>query len=118
MSVTLTPVPAAPRATVDFVRVTVAAADQSTLTGYDGTLSNSGTMPGSPAQYPASPEVRYYLTFELDGVIRGKSYVFSTDTDGGHEFNNYCFPEAGDWTIRLNAAADDSSVQTQAVTVS
>jgi hypothetical protein len=68
--------------------------------------------------YPASPELRYYLTFELSGTVRGKSYVFGVDETGGHEFNNYIFPEAGSWTIRISNAATDGSVATQAVTVS
>lgn len=116
MAVTITAAPAAPRATVDVVRVTVAGGSQNTNTGYSGTVASAN--PGSPTQYPASPQVRYYLTFERAGVIRGKSYVFATDDAGGHEFNGYTFPQAGSWTIRLSNAADDSSVQTQAVTVS
>lgn len=113
MSVTITVTPSQPVATSDVVTVDVAGADQSTLTGYSGTAATAG----SPNQYPASPEVRYYLTFELDGDVLGKSYVFSTDDDGAHTFSGYIFPDSGSWTVRLNAAADDSSIQTQAVTV-
>lgn len=99
--------PASPIATVSACKINVTAADQNTLTGYVG----DGT------QYPASPEMRYYLTFELASAIKGKSYVFGVDEAGAHEFNNYVFPDDGSWTVRLNNAADDSSVATASVTV-
>ena len=94
-------------------RVDLTGADANTLTGYDGTVGYAG----QPTQYPASPELRYYITFELGGSELGRSYVFGPD-GGAHTFNNYIFPEAGSWTVRLNNAADDSSVTTLAVTVS
>ncbi len=115
MAIEITAEPTSPTAKVDFVRVTVTGADQNTLTGYDG--DELSTMPGTPEQYPASPENRYYLTFELGGEIKGKSYVFSVNSDGEHVFPNYLFPEAGSWTMRLSKASDDSSVKTQAITV-
>lgn len=102
---TLTCTPTSPVAIVDASKILVEEADQNTDTGYDAD------------NYPASPEMRYYLTFELGGDILGKSYVFGTNDDGTHEFNNYVFPEDGSWTVRLNDASDDSSVATQAVTV-
>lgn len=116
MSVAITCTPAAPVATNDFCSIAVSGVDQNTTTGYDGTVPSAS--PGSPTQYPASPEVRYYLTFELASVERGRSYVFAPSADGDHVFDNYVFPEAGSWTIRLSNAGDDSSVATQAVTVS
>lgn len=87
-------------------KVAVSGGVENTLTGYD------------VEEYPASPEVRYYLTFELAGDELGRSYVFGVNADGEHEFNNYVFPEAGSWTVRLSNAADDSSVQSTSVTVS
>jgi hypothetical protein len=99
-------VPAAPVAAKSFCRVTVTDATQNDDTAYDNAL------------YPASPELRYYLTFELGGAIQGKSYVFAVNEDGDHVFNNYMFPTAGSWTVRLSNAATDGSVATQAVTVS
>lgn len=108
MSASIACVPAAPVATVSACRVTVTGADENTLTGYVG----DGT------QYPASPEMRYYLTFELGGEILGKSYVFGVNGAGDHEFNDYVFPTDGSWTVRLSNASDDSSVQTASVTVS
>lgn len=109
----ITPASGSITATKTVCRVNVTGADANTLTGYDGTLGYAG----QPVQYPASPEVRYYLTFELASAIEGKSYVFGVN-GGKHEFNNYIFPTSGSWTVRLNNAADDSSVATLAVTVS
>jgi hypothetical protein len=102
---TVTVTPAAPDLT-DFVRVDVAEAENNDDTAYDET------------KYPASPQLTYYLTFELGGAILGKSYVFNVSSDGKHEFNNYRFPEAGSWTVRLSNAATDASVATASVTVS
>jgi hypothetical protein len=99
-------VPAAPVAKVSACKVTVTATDENTITGYD------------PAKYPSSPEMRYYLAFLLGGVEHGRSYVFSTNSDGEHEFNSFIFEAAGSWTIKLADASDDSQVATQAVTVS
>jgi len=98
--------PAAPVAITSACRLDVTGGSENTATGYDNT------------KYPASPEVRYYLTFEKAAAIVSKSYVFAVGSDGKHSFNNYVFPSAGSWTVRLNDASDDSSVQTQAVTVS
>lgn len=108
MSVAIACVPASPVAASSACKITVTGADQNTNTGYLG----DGT------QYPASPEMRYYLAFEKASVEYGRSYVFGVSDDGTHEFNNYVFPSDGSWTIALYNAADDSSVQTQAVTVS
>jgi len=102
---TITCVPASPEAITDACRVTVDDAPDNTDTGYDAN------------NYPASPAVNYYLTFELGGTEMGRSYVFGTNDDGTHEFNNYVFPDDGSWTIRLNDASDDSSVATASVTV-
>lgn len=105
MSLAIAVTPASPAAKT-FVRVDVTGATQNDTSGYDANV------------YPTEPEFRYYLTFELGGAILGKSYVFGVSEDGNHTFNNYTFPEAGSWTVRLNDASDDSSVGTQAVTVS
>lgn len=102
---TLTCVPAAPVAVIDACKVLVDEAAQNTDTGYD------------EDNYPASPEMLYYLTFELGGDELGRSYIFGTNDEGTHEFYNYVFPEDGSWTVRLNNASDDSSVATASVTV-
>jgi hypothetical protein len=115
-SLTITPASGSVVATKSATKVTVVGADQNAVppTGYSGALGPNL----QPLQYPSSPEMRYYLTFELGGAIRGKSYVFGVDETGGHLFNNYIFPSAGSWTVRLSNAADNSSVATTAVTVS
>jgi|WetSurMetagenome_2_1015567.scaffolds.fasta_scaffold01762_4 hypothetical protein len=105
MSNTITVVPTIPEAKKDFCRVSVGAADSNDLNAYDA------------AAYPSSPELRYYLTFELDGAVLGKSPVFTPSADGDWVFDNYMFPEAGSWTVRLSNADTDASVSTQAVTV-
>jgi hypothetical protein len=84
-------------------RVDVTDAPLNDDTNYDGT---EGGSPGTPAQYPASPEIRYYIAF-LDG-----------DDVEQHTFNNYIFPYAGSWTVNLNKVSDDSTEATLAVTVS
>lgn len=96
--------PAAPVAVVDSCKVRVTDAIQN-----DGTYDED--------VYPSTPEMLYYLTFELGGDEFGRSYIFGTNDEGTHEFYNYVFPEDGSWTVRLNDASDDSSVATQAVTV-
>ncbi len=88
-------------------RVNVTGASANTVTGYDA------------AKYPASPAVKYYLYFDAPaGTDAKKSYVFTTGSDGKHEFNNFIFDKDGSWTIRLRNAANDSDVATLAVTVS
>jgi hypothetical protein len=123
---TVTVTPASPRAVTDFVRVNVVDADQSTLTGYSG--AEVSTMPGTPQQYPASPEMRYYLTFDKDNATEmGRSYEFSTSAtgvnvsgqavSGEHVFNNYAFPVAGSFRVNLRKVSDDSVVAYVEVTV-
>ena len=106
MSTTLAIVPASGSitATKTVCRVTVAGAPTNDSAAFD------------PTKYPTEPAVVYYLTFELGGVILGKSYLF-TPNGGAHVFNNYIFPSAGSWTVRISKASDDSSVATLAVTV-
>lgn len=60
----------------------------------------------------------YYLLIDSPaGTDDGKSYLFNVSADGGHEYNNYVFPVAGEYTIRLRDNADDSDVATLSVTV-
>lgn len=105
MAVTLTPSVAAPRATIDAVRVDVA-----------GVATNDGAS--DTDDYPVQAELRAYLAFRLAGVEKGRSYVFTVGADGTHEFNNYIFPEAGSWTMRLARASNDAVLKDQAITVS
>jgi hypothetical protein len=97
--------PAEPIAVIDSCKIRVEEAEQNTDEGYDENI------------YPSSPEMLYYLTFELGGDEMGRSYIFGTNDEGTHEFYNYVFPEDGSWTVRLNDASDDSSVATASVTV-
>ncbi len=106
MSIAITCTPEAPEATKDFCRINLTGLTLNDATAYDATL------------YPSEPEVRYYITFEVGGATVGKSQVFAAGPDGKFEFNNYIFPSAGSYTVRVSKAADDSSAATQAVTVS
>jgi hypothetical protein len=47
----------------------------------------------------------------------GYSYLFNVSADGGHEFNNLIFPEAGSWTVRLHDEEIASDAASLAVTV-
>jgi hypothetical protein len=88
-------------------KIDVTGADVNDLTAYDSQL------------YPTSPEIKYYLLIDAPaGTDDGRSYVFGVDSSGGHQFNNYIFPAAGSYTVRLRKAADDSDAATLAVTVS
>lgn len=97
MAVTVTPTPASPVAVESFTKFDIAGL---TLNETDGS------------------ERRYYLTFELASVEKGRSPVFACDHDGGWQFNNYLFPEAGTWHVHVRKVSDDSSVKDQSVTVS
>jgi len=105
MAITLTPSVAAPRAKIDAVRVDVA-----------GASANDGAS--DTDNYPVQAELRAYLAFRLAGVELGRSYVFTVSADGEHQFNDYIFPEAGSWTMRLARASNDAVLKDQAITVS
>ena len=106
VDMTITPESGEVVATVSACVISVTGATQNDDSSYD------------TDNYPASPELRYYLTFELGGDELGRSYEFGVNEDGNHDFMTYIFPEAGSWTVRLNDASDDSSVDTLSVTVS
>lgn len=98
MAASVTVAPASPVSTGDFCTVTVAGADQNDDSAYDS------------EDYPASPELRYYLSFRKSTTEYGRSYVFGVDEDGGHVFPNYVFPSSGTWTVTLRDDSDDSQV--------
>lgn len=100
----ITPASGAITATKTVCRVDVSAAPTNDTTAFNA------------ANYPTEPAIKYYLTFERGGAIYGKSYVF-TPNGGAHQFNNYIFPAAGSWTVRISNATTDASVATLAVTV-
>jgi hypothetical protein len=104
MSVAIACTPAAPVAKKSACRIDLTGMTTNDITAYDNSI------------YPSSPAVTYYLTFEVGGAVEGKSYVF-TPNGGKHTFDNYIFPSAGSYTVRLSKA-DGTSVATQAVTVS
>lgn len=97
--------PASPIGVLSAVRVNVTAAD----------TNDSGNE--DLDAYPIDPEIQYYLLFDNPDGDDGKSYVFSPSQDGKHEFNDYVFPNAGSWVVRLKDASDDSEVATANVTV-
>lgn len=105
-AIAITPASGSVVSTVSACRIDVTGATQNDDTAYTTTA------------YPQSPEITYYLRFELAGAERGRSYVFGVNETGDHTFNNYVFPEAGAWTVRLRKVAGDASVTTAAVTVS
>jgi hypothetical protein len=102
----ITPASGAIDATKTACRVDVTAADQNDDTGFN------------PANYPASPEFRYYILADAPaGTDDLRSHVFAVSDDGKHSWNNVIFPAAGSWTLRLRDASDDSDVATAGVTV-
>lgn len=109
----ITPASGAITATRTVCKVVVADAPDNDDTAFDGTVGGSV---GTPLHYPASPEIRYYLAFIVNGVEQGRSYVF-TPSEGAHTFNNYIFPSAGSWTVNLNKASNDATEATLPVTV-
>lgn len=101
----ITPASGSITATVSACRINVTGADGNDATAYDADA------------YPTSPEIRYYIITELGGEEKGRSHVFAPN-GGKHEWNNYIFPEAGSWTLRLKKVSDDSDAATLSVTVS
>lgn len=97
MAVTVVVGPTSPRATADFCTITVAGAVQNDTTAY------------TTATYPTSPEQRYYLSIEKSSVVKGRSYVFAVDENGGHVFPNYVFPDAGTYVVHLRKSNGDAS---------
>lgn len=92
--------------TVTATNVAVTAADSNTATGYNA------------ANIPASPQVVYYIRATASGQDTLESYRFSTDSAGGHLYQDLIFPAAGSWTVTLRDDSDDSQVATAGVTVS
>lgn len=106
-TITLTPASGSIITAKTAVRVNVTDADSNDSSAYDD------------EEYPTSPEIRYYLLFDApSGTDDKRSYEFTPNSDGDHEFNNFIFDVAGSWTVRLRKSADDSDVATAAVTVS
>ena len=63
-------------------------------------------------------EKRYYVLVDAPaGVDDARSHVFQTSSDGKHTWDDYIFPAAGSYTLRLRDMLDDSDVATVGVTV-
>lgn len=63
-------------------------------------------------------EKRYYVLVDAPGgVDDGRSHVFQTSSDGKHTWDDYIFPAAGTYTLRLRDMLDDSDVATASVVV-
>ena len=63
-------------------------------------------------------EKRYYILVDAPGgVDDGRSHVFSPSADGKHTWDDYIFPAAGSYTLRLRDMVDDTDVATASVTV-
>lgn len=92
--------------TVTACTLSVSGASSNTLTGYDD------------GNYPASPEVVYYLSAEATGEDDLVSPRFSVSADGTFDWYDVIFPAAGSWTLHLRKDSDDSSVANTALTVS
>ena len=106
-SLSITPASGSITAKSSVCRIDVIGAPANTITGYD------------PVKYPSSPAIVYYLLIDSPvGTDDGKSYLFTTADDGTHAVNNYTFPVAGSYTLRLRDNLDDSDKATLSVTVS
>ena len=81
-----------------------------------GTTPNDNTAYNG-SNYPAEPETRFYLAYEVGGKEMGRSQVFGTTPDGAFQVNGYIFPTSGTWTVNLRKVSDDSSVITATVVV-
>jgi hypothetical protein len=105
VALTCTPASGSVISTVTVCRVDVTGADNSDMSLYDEDA------------YPSAPEIRYYIAAELASVEQGRSHIFGVN-GGKHTWDNYIFPEAGSWNLKLYDSLDDSQVATLAVTVS
>lgn len=107
MTVTVASSPASGSIThaITACNLSVAGATSNTLTGY-----NSGN-------YPASPQVTYYLQGEATGQDHLRSPVFAVDSNGAFTWYDVIFPAAGSWTVHCRKVSDDSSVANTVLTV-
>lgn len=106
VALAITPASGSITAKATVCRINVTAAPVNTVTGFDAN------------KYPQEPAIVYYILVDSpSGTDDGKSYTFTPASDGTHEFNNYTFPAAGTYTLRLRDSADDSDKATLSVTV-
>lgn len=63
-------------------------------------------------------EKRYYILVDAPGgVDDARSHVFSPSSDGKHTWDDYIFPAAGTYTLRLRDQLDDADDATASVVV-
>lgn len=73
---------------------------------------------GAVANLSNGTEKRYYILVDSPvGVDDARSHVFQVSADGKHVWDDYIFPAAGSYTIKLRDMADDSDAATLGVTV-
>ncbi len=90
---------------VTAVHFSTTALAPNTSTGYD------------TDNYPASPEVTYYLQAELSGQDDLRSQV-AAPNGGKIYWEGVVFPAAGTWAVHARKVSDDSSVANLSVVVS
>ncbi len=100
---TITASDSTPAALTDAINLTVDA-PANTATGYD------------TDEYPASPQVTYYISIEKTGEDSLVSEVFSTNYDESHTWSSVIIPAAGAWTAHLRNAETDASAANTTVT--
>ena len=98
--------PTSPVATEDACTITVAGAPINTT----GVAETTPTYPPTPFTAQAEASLRYFLSIREGSAEKGRSYVFEPDSDGGHVFPNYVFPDAGTYVVHLCLDSDGSSV--------
>ena len=98
MTAAITVVPTTPVATKDVVIASITGAPENDTSAYDNDL------------YPSEPEIRYYVEFEVGGVEKLRTVVFSTRADGTAEVPGVIIPSTGSWTARLKNAGTGSTV--------
>jgi len=94
MAAAITVTPAAPRAKIDFCRFDIAGTEPNDVSEFNAAI------------YPTEPEHRFVLTMVVGGEEVGRSQVFGTTPVGAFQFNGYCFPEAGTYTVQLYDVTD------------
>jgi len=69
------------------------------------------TTPSSGDLGPSQPSLTYYLKVDAPaGVDDARSPVFTPNSEYKYTWDNYVFPAAGSYTIRLCDASDDSVI--------
>jgi len=99
--------------------VTITPASGDITAGLDACRIN---VTGADVNNDDGTQKRYRIRFTPPAaaatlVGSGYSHLFNVSADGTHEYDNYIFPLAGAWTVRLYDEEDESDAATLAVTV-